>query len=363
MARRAPGLESPAESPLPFTRASVVPVLVRCVLSFAEERGLSPERLCMGLGFTYADLLHGRVALSMAQIRKVLVRARQQLPEAGLAVACGARQTPASWGLLGLAFYTCETFGEVIDFTMRHQDDLGSIVDHGFELIGTEVRIESYPRRFDPLLEAFVAEEDFASIVAISRVLLGESFRPLRVEFAFECEAPSPLYSRHFRCPVRFGALANRLIFDAHWLGTRLPGFDRIGSYHLRAQLEALAAIPDGRHDLVETLSAVAQRDGERLPQRELARRIHISERTLRRRLGQLDTSFRTVSDDARYAKARELLTRPDTTVAEVAQAMGYSDARAFRRAFKRWSGQVPADFRQDHRAVARPPTAVPDQE
>jgi AraC-like DNA-binding protein len=359
MVERAPSSERPAESPLPVTRANVVPVLVRCVLSFAEERGLSPERLCMGLGFTYGDLLHGRVALSMAQIRKVLVRARQQLPDPGLAVACGARQTPASWGLLGLAFYTCETFAEVLEFTMRHQDDLGSIVDHRVEWTATEVLVESHPRRLDPQLDAFVIEEDFASIVAISRVLLGERFRPSRVEFAFACEAPSAVYSRHFRCPIRFGAVANRLTFDAQWLRTRLPGFDRIGSYHLRTQLEDLAAVPQGRYDLVETLSAVAQRDGERLPQRELARRIHISERTLRRRLGQLDTSFRTVSDDARYAKARELLAREGTTVAEVAQGLGYSDARAFRRAFKRWSGQVPADFRRDHRATFGPPAAV----
>jgi AraC-like DNA-binding protein len=97
----------------------------------------------------------------------------------------------------------------------------------------------------------------------------------------------------------------------------------------------------------VETLSAVAQRDGERLRQRELATRINLSERTLRRRLGKLDTSFRTVSDAARYAKAKELLARPGTTIAEVAQAVGYSDARAFRRAFKRWSGELPVDYRE----------------
>ncbi|WP_395792005.1 AraC family transcriptional regulator ligand-binding domain-containing protein [Aquimonas sp.] len=325
----------------------MVPLVVRALLSLVEERGLSPDRLCMGLGFTYADLVHGRAALSMAQIRQVLTRARQQLPEPGLAIACGARQTPASWGLLGLALYTCETFSEVIEFGMSHQDGLGSLVDHGFEIVGSEVHLECYPRRFDPQVEAFIVEEDFASIVAITRALLGDAFRPLRVEFAFDCEAPSPLYARHFRCPVRFGAIAHRLTFDSHWLGTRLPSFDRIGSFQLRTQLENLVALPSARHDLVETLSAVAQRDGERLRQRELATRINLSERTLRRRLGKLDTSFRTVSDAARYAKAKELLARPGTTIAEVAQAVGYSDARAFRRAFKRWSGELPVGFRE----------------
>ncbi len=347
MRQRVPPTDSIDAPPLPLTRADVVPLVVRALLSLVEERGLSPDRLCMGLGFTYADLVHGRTALSMAQIRQVLMRAQEQLLEPGLAIACGARQTPASWGLLGLALYTCETFSEVIAFGMSHQDGLGSLVDHGFEIVGSEVHVECYPRRFDPQFEAFTVEEDFASIVAISRVLLGDAFRPLRVEFAFDCEAPSPLYARHFRCPVRFGAIANRLSFDSHWLGTRLPSFDRIGSFQLRTQLENLVALPNARHDLVETLSAVAQRDGERLRQRELATRINMSERTLRRRLGKLDTSFRAVSDEARYAKAKELLARPGTTVAEVAQAVGYSDARSFRRAFKRWSGELPVDYRE----------------
>lgn len=347
---------------MPITRADVVPVLVRNLLSLVEERGLSPARLCMGLGFSYADLLHGRVALSMTQIRKVLARARQQFPEPGLSVLCGARQTPASWGLLGLAMYTCETFGDVLAFAMERHGDLGAVVDHAFEVIALEAHLEAFPRRLDPMLDAFLVEEDFASIVAVTRVLVGDTFRPLRVEFAFECEAPTPLYARHFRCPVRFGAVANRLTFDAHWLGTRLPGFDRIGSFQLRAQLEDLVALPGGRHDLVETLAAVAQRDGERLPQRDLAHRINISERTLRRRLVQLDTSFRIVSDEARYAKAKELLAKPDATVADVAIAVGYSDARAFRRAFKRWSGQAPADFRKDRSAPRRPVAgAVPE--
>lgn len=334
------------EPPMPYSRADVVPMVVRGLLSLFEERGLSPDRLCMGLGFTYSDLLHGRVALSMTQIRQVLVRARQQLPEPGLAMACGARQTPASWGLLGLAFYTCETFGDVLAFGVQHQNDFGALVDHAFEVVGSEAHLEAYPRRFDPMFEAFSVEENFSSIVAVARVLLGDAFRPLRVEFAFECEGPSPIYARHFRCPVRFGAIANRLTFDAHWLGTRLPGFDRIGSFQLRAQLESLVALPNQRPDLVETLSAVAQREGERLPQRELANRINVSERTLRRRLGKLDTSYRAIADEARYAKAKELLARGDSTVAEVAQVLGYSDARSFRRAFKRWSGEQPAAFR-----------------
>lgn len=335
------------EAPVPLTRADVVPIVVRGLLSLFEERGMSPDRLCMGLGFTYSDLMDGRVALSMTQIRQVLMRARQQLPEPGLAIVSGARQTPASLGLLGLAFYTFETFGDVMAFGLQHQDDLGALVDHAFEIVGTEAHLEAYPRRFDPLLEGFTVEENFASIVSVGRVLLGETFRPLRVEFAFECEAPSPIYARHFRCPVRFGAIANRLTFDTHWLGTRLPGFDRIGSFQLRAQLESLVGAPMRRPDLVETLWAAAQRDGERLAQKALASRINVSERTLRRRLGKLDTSYRAIADDARYAKAKELLSRPETTVAEVAQAVGYSDARAFRRAFKRWSGDLPATFRE----------------
>jgi AraC-like DNA-binding protein len=80
--------------------------------------------------------------------------------------------------------------------------------------------------------------------------------------------------------------------------------------------------------------------------QKELASMLNVSDRTLRRRLGRQETTYRTLRDSTRFERARDLLGNSDMTMAQVAELVGYSDARAFRRAFKRWAGVLPNEFR-----------------
>ena len=151
-----------------------------------------------------------------------------------------------------------------------------------------------------------------------------------------------------FRCPVRFNADAHRIAFEPGLLMERVPGYDPICCSAVRTQLLGLIEQPAARHELVETLTTSLRVSVDEPPrQRELAQAVNVSDRTLRRRLSRQDTSFSTLRDSARFDQARELLTNSKQTVAEVAEALGYSDARAFRRAFKRWSGQLPAAFRE----------------
>ena len=79
----------------------------------------------------------------------------------------------------------------------------------------------------------------------------------------------------------------------------------------------------------------------------DVADRLHLSERTLRRRLRELDTSYRQVLDDVRFARAAEKLCQCDTTNDALAELLGYTDTANFRRAFKRWAGRSPQAFRQ----------------
>ena len=85
----------------------------------------------------------------------------------------------------------------------------------------------------------------------------------------------------------------------------------------------------------------------DRPSQRGLAAQVNVSERTLRRRLVAQNASYRDLRDEARYERARDLLINSELSISEVAQALGYADPRSFRRAFKRWSGELPTAFRQ----------------
>lgn len=327
--------------------ANIVPNVVRSLLGLVEDSGHSPERLCRGLGFTYQDLHDRDILLSYHQTRLLVLRALDLMGEASLGLAAGMRQTPVSWGLPGLAMLTCETFGEAIQYGLSHQLEAGAMMDHFFETQGDEVMLGLTPRVFDRGIEPFLVEEAFAGALNVSRCMAGPGLKPLRVEFAFLKPGPEAPYLRFFRCPVRFDAGGNRMALKAHWLATRLPGYDRITCGLLRQQLDRLLPRPAARNDLVESIATRLRMGGSTPPlQTALARQVNLSERTLRRRLGAQSTGYRSLRDATRYERARDLLQHSRMTVAEVALEVGYSDSRAFRRAFIRWSGASPTAFR-----------------
>lgn len=117
----------------------------------------------------------------------------------------------------------------------------------------------------------------------------------------------------------------------------------------VQAQINKLLTVPVGQHDLVETVSNRIRMAPDTGPsQKDLAGSVNVSDRTLRRRLSQQGTTYRALRNSARFDKARDLLANSSLTIAEVASEVGNSDTRAFRRAFKRWSGQLPSAFRVD---------------
>lgn len=328
--------------------ANIIPTIARSLLGLVEDRGHSPERLCQGLGIRYEDLLSHQLLLSHRQVRALILRAQQVLNEPALGLVAGARETPVSWGVAGLAMLTCETMGEAMGYVLAHQNEAGTMVQLRVSEHGNEVRLHLVSHRYDWEIENYLIDETLAGAVAVGRYLLGQDFRPLRIDLAQAQPAHHAQYRRYFDCPVRFGAGSNLMVFEAHWLGARLPGYDRIASQVLRRQLDGLLQPAPGRHQLIETVSnhiryASVQGDD----QQAVASLVNVSARSLRRQLELQGTSYRQLRDSTRYQAARELLDNTSLSLAVIAEQLGYADARSFRRAFKRWSGLLPSDYRR----------------
>jgi AraC-like DNA-binding protein len=82
-----------------------------------------------------------------------------------------------------------------------------------------------------------------------------------------------------------------------------------------------------------------------------LARSMHMSERTLRRRLSERGTNYQSLLDELRSTRARTLVGHGAEPVDRIAQQLGFADTSSFFHAFKRWTGQTPAQFRRGVRA------------
>jgi AraC-like DNA-binding protein len=193
---------------------------------------------------------------------------------------------------------------------------------------------------------------DFAVAVIcrlISEGSLGAA-RPIEVWLPRPRPRSPRRFERYFGVPVQFDAPAGTLIYPETCMLTPFSQSDRRLVEILKQHaLQKLEAAPDAWQDRVRACIAEHLAHGNYAPEL-VALRCGIGERTLRRRLAEVGTSYRALVDDVRKERAL-LLLEHDETVSNVAQHLGFSDATAFARAFRRWTGRLP----QQHRRALRP--------
>jgi AraC-like DNA-binding protein len=180
----------------------------------------------------------------------------------------------------------------------------------------------------------------------IGQALTGQML-PGIAEVAF---APPPYvvtvpYLAHDR--IRFSQPANRLVFAASLLDLRFKSADPVAMQLARAQCEReLAARVDaGFPGRVRAAVSVDADAGFRSVV-EVAHQLHVSTRTLKRRLAEHGTTFTEILDDVRRQRALLLVENRELSIGEVAARLGYTEVPNFTRAFRRWTGKTPAAYR-----------------
>jgi AraC-like DNA-binding protein len=156
---------------------------------------------------------------------------------------------------------------------------------------------------------------------------------------------PAP-YLRLGRCPVRFGELQTGLLLRASTLAFPLPTADRDLQEQAFARLQSAwdgAPAPLSRQvrHLLRPLLLMGSAGMD-----DVARRLGLHPRVMRRRLRQEGTTFETIKDEVRYAAARDLLMLGDLSIADIAATLDYGVPSSFVHAFRRWSGMSPGRWR-----------------
>jgi AraC-like DNA-binding protein len=194
----------------------------------------------------------------------------------------------------------------------------------------------------------------FAWVLTIARHGTGTRMSPLRLELA-RPRAASKSLEQHFGCPIVFGATRNAIVFHAS--DASLPFVTRNEELlsMLAPQLDEELKQHKGQETFPERVRATIQKKltGRRPKMQDIARELHISSRTLQRRLQDAGYSFQQVLEGARHQLARYYLTSSMLELNEAAYLLVYEDAGSFVRAFRTWEGVPPAHWREAQRARA----------
>jgi AraC-like DNA-binding protein len=187
-----------------------------------------------------------------------------------------------------------------------------------------------------------------ASLFNIVRRLCGPSWRPLEVSLPRQRPRNTRPYDTVFNAPLRFGAEHGVIVFSTDWLTQPVRDanpliFGLVKNHIEEHEAESVERFEARLRRLLRTLVLT-----RRCSLEAVSELFHLEPRTLARRMEREDIKFRALVDEARYEVARHLLADTTLAMTHVAAMLDYSEASAFSRAFRRWSGKTPIAWRAD---------------
>ena len=247
----------------------------------------------------------------------------------------------------GIAALSSENFGAAVDHLARYKQLTCP------EEISQDFADGEWKIRFRWLLAVdaepqALVDSCFAWMQTIARHGSGKKITPVRVELV-QPRGHARQMERYFECPIKTGSPHNAIVFrsadaqcpfitrNAELLDMLIPQFD---------QEMKQRVVENSFSDLVR--DAIQQRlTGHRPGIEDVARDLHMSSRTLQRRLQDSGSSYQRVLDEARHQMARYYLGNSVLELNEAAYLLGYEDANSFARAFRTWEGVPPGQWRE----------------
>jgi AraC-like DNA-binding protein len=331
-------------------RPTIPIAYLELLLEILSERGFPPSDLFEGLPIQASLLAEPR--MSAIQWTRLVLRALELTEDPGLGYEYGLRMRPTAHGLLGYAAMTAGTMREAIEIVLRYARARQVHFDFDLEEHDNERQLVVRERFPIPVMRTFFYENVLLGLARGSAILLGRELLDFPdCEICFDTSEPAYYGAWRSRLPgLRFDEPVNAVRFPAKYLDYRPALADPHASRQAIALCErelsyALDAAGTIRASVLEEIAYFCDHGGYP-PLDEVAARLRVSTRTLKRRLQEEGTSFMALLNEKRTRDARDLLARTNLSVQEIAERLGYQNPANFSRAFARAAGQTPTDYR-----------------
>lgn len=244
--------------------------------------------------------------------------------------------------MVGALLMSCETLGEALEALLDYYPIVGEGGEFVLQPEGNGERLVYEPHYRVRREER--AETVLAGLVRMTRWITGERVGPRELQFAHLPRAAETRYTELLGCPLGFGTGEYALRFAAEDLQAPLIQANATMCRHLRDLADRLLERL-GSQSLAARVQQLL-RQQPRWGKERVAEKLQLSGRHLNRKLAEEGTSFKLLRERELHRMAEQLL-RKQPRLADVADALGFSDESAFTKAFRRWSGVTPGQFRQ----------------
>jgi len=317
------------------------------IVQAIELEGLDSRSLFAELGLDHSALNDPDVRFAQDGITRLWQRAVELSGNPAIGLNLAKVMRPGAMHVVGYALMSSSTLRQSFQRLVRYQRIIAEGADLDFSPTerGSLLTLSIHGDQIPPARQS--ADGSLASTLTFCRWLTAKPLVPLEVYLQGPPPADLEPYQAIFRAPLRFYADKHGLLMRDVDMDIPLPTANaELAQLHDRFAGEYLARFSDSRvtHRARQVICRLLPQ-GE--PRREsVAQLLHLSERTLQRRLGEEGTSYQQLLDDTRRTLAEQYLQQQDVALLEVAYLLGFSDPSNFYRAFKRWFSMTPGEYR-----------------
>ena len=267
-------------------------------------------------------------------------------PCVGLRVA--EQFQPAVLHGLGLAWLSSDTLRDAFRRLARCSRFIDALHAISIEDMAETTDLVIRDMEVGPLIVYEDGDAGMAILVRLCRLIAGSTINPVRVVMQRPIPACPELFDAVFAAPIEYDAPEYRLCFDKELvdrpLETAHPELARIND---QTVVDYLA-----RFDRANITMQVRSKIIEKLPdgvpmQQSIAKTLHVSLRSLQRRLKSEQTCFKSLLENTRKTLAVQYIRESNRSLGEISYLLGFSEPSSFNRAFKRWTGKTPSEYRE----------------
>ncbi|BFM15098.1 AraC family transcriptional regulator [Maricurvus nonylphenolicus] len=321
------------------------------LLDLLKEKGFSEEQIFADIDLSPHSIQGVDSQMTYSQSRALICKAITLTHNPSIGLEFGRRINITGSGMFGLGVLACNTIAESLHLASRATAALNPAVH--FKISNDEKNYyldieEVYP--WEGAARVMV-ETCFSMMQATAETIFPEHADRVHYEMTYEPHLDKSHYEKYLAGHISFNANHNRVILPIDICQKNLPfSNNRILEQTENWLQRTIEDLHNNHKSLLIPIRNIMEDNLEKVPgMDEIAEILHMSSRTLNRRLKEMGTNYKELISDVRKNKAMELLTNPNYSVDEVAYSLGYSNASNFTKAFKLWTGNTPSVYRKEY--------------
>ncbi len=326
---------------------STIAAYAIAIATALEQAGINPQEVFDKAGVALPTVPDPLVRITDADISALFAEAVRRTDNPAFGISVGEALHPANLHALGYAMMSSTTLRDFCERVKNYFRMATSSAVIRTEEDSNELSLITAAQGEDLCWETHDAYVTL--LIRFIRFIYSNNYNLVRLELI----RPDPgefgqRFEEYFRCPVSYGCQEIAMVLETEVVDQTLPGackelaqmHDQTVAQYLR-QLDKTDIVNRVRTMVVEEMAS------QSLTKQHIADKMCISPRTLQLKLAARDTSFQEILDSTRKALALSYMEQSSTSITEAAYLLGFSEVSNYTRAFKRWTGMSPREFRQ----------------